>query len=66
MRFELGLEEPDPARAGRSAATIRVLVYCRRLVPLAPYILDAGNVDDPHFGSHVSVTLLALLYFRLD
>ena len=22
MRFELGLEEPDPARAGRSAATI--------------------------------------------
>src|SRR5580692_11596643 len=24
MRFELGLEEPDPARAGRSAATIAV------------------------------------------
>src|SRR3984885_7921650 len=39
MRFELGLEEPDPARAARSAAKIAVSYIVGGLVPLAPYIL---------------------------
>src|SRR5271169_2203993 len=39
MRFELGLEEPDPLRAGRSAATIAGSYIVGGLVPLAPYIL---------------------------
>src|ERR1700731_2966795 len=39
MRFELGLEAPDPARAGRSAATIAASYIVGGLVPLAPYIL---------------------------
>ena len=30
MRFELGLEEPDPKRASRSAFTIAALLYRRR------------------------------------
>ena len=38
MRFELGLEEPDPGRAGRSAATIAASYIVGGLVPLAPYI----------------------------
>ncbi len=38
MRFELGLEEPDPARAGRSAATIAGSYVVGGLIPLAPYI----------------------------
>ena len=39
MRFELGLEPPDPARAARSAATIAASYIVGGLIPLAPYIL---------------------------
>ncbi len=41
MRFELGLEEPDPKRAVRSAATIAASYIAGGLIPLAPYILAA-------------------------
>jgi VIT1/CCC1 family predicted Fe2+/Mn2+ transporter len=61
MRFELGLEEPDPARAGRSAATIAVSYIIGGLVPLAPYIL-MKQVRSALWVS-VAVTLLALLIF---
>jgi VIT1/CCC1 family predicted Fe2+/Mn2+ transporter len=37
MRFELGLEEPDPKRAHRSALTIALSYVAGGLVPLAPY-----------------------------
>ena len=37
MRFELGLEEPDPRRAGRSALTIAGSYVVGGLIPLAPY-----------------------------
>src|SRR4051812_6945851 len=36
MRFELGLERPDPARAHRSAFTIALSYVLGGLVPLAP------------------------------
>src|SRR6478736_8512260 len=39
MRFELGLEEPDPKRASRSAFTIAASYVIGGLVPLAPYFL---------------------------
>src|SRR6202167_1583152 len=58
MRFELGLEEPDPARAGRSAATIAFSYIVGGLVPLAPYIL-MKQVRSALWVS-VAVTLLAL------
>jgi VIT1/CCC1 family predicted Fe2+/Mn2+ transporter len=61
MRFELGLEEPDPARAGRSAATIAFSYIVGGLVPLAPYIL-MKQVRSALWVS-VAVTLLALLVF---
>ena len=38
MRFELGLDKPDPKRAPISAATIAVAYLVGGLVPLAPYI----------------------------
>lgn len=37
MRFELGLERPDPSRARRSALTIASAYICGGLIPLAPY-----------------------------
>jgi VIT1/CCC1 family predicted Fe2+/Mn2+ transporter len=61
MRFELGLETPDPARAGRSAATIAASYIVGGLVPLAPYIL-MKNILDALWVS-VGVTLLALFIF---
>ena len=33
MRFELGLEEPDPRRAGRSALTISLAYIAGGLIP---------------------------------
>jgi VIT1/CCC1 family predicted Fe2+/Mn2+ transporter len=61
MRFELGLEAPDPARAGRSAGTIAASYIVGGLVPLAPYIL----MDEvlPALTVSVCVTLLTLFIF---
>src|ERR1051325_11490232 len=40
MRFELGLEKPDPSRAFKSAATIASAYVAGGLIPLAPYFLS--------------------------
>jgi VIT1/CCC1 family predicted Fe2+/Mn2+ transporter len=61
MRFELGLEEPDPARAARSAGTIAGSYIVGGLVPLAPYILMKQLI--PALWVSVCVTLLALFIF---
>jgi VIT1/CCC1 family predicted Fe2+/Mn2+ transporter len=61
MRFELGLEEPDPRRARRSALTIALSYVAGGLVPLAPYFF-VRPVHHALVGS-VIVTLLALLVF---
>jgi len=61
MRFELGLEEPDPKRASRSALTIALSYVAGGLVPLAPYFFFRA-VHSALIGS-VIVTLLALLVF---
>ncbi len=61
MRFELGLEEPDPRRAMRSALTIGLSYVVGGLVPLAPYML----LQQAHTALLVSavITLLALAIF---
>ena len=61
MRFELGLEEPEPGRAHRSAITIAVAYVVGGLVPLAPYLV----VPHAHAALAVSVavTLVALFGF---
>jgi VIT1/CCC1 family predicted Fe2+/Mn2+ transporter len=61
MRFELGLEEPDPKRARRSALTIALSYIAGGIVPLAPYFVFP-SVHSALIGS-VIVTLLALLVF---
>ncbi len=40
MRFELGLEKPDPKRAPISAATIASAYFVGGLIPLAPYMIE--------------------------
>jgi vacuolar iron transporter family protein len=39
MRFELGLEKPEPGRALRSALTIAAAYVAGGLIPLSPYFL---------------------------
>src|SRR5271169_6352842 len=62
MRFELGLEPPDPARAARSALTIAAAYIAGGFVPLAPYMLIRQDVNMALIYSIV-VTLLALFGF---
>ncbi|MBV8487181.1 MAG: VIT1/CCC1 transporter family protein [Planctomycetaceae bacterium] len=61
MRFELGLEEPDPSRAVSSALTIAGAYIAGGLIPLVPYML----IPSTHAAlrASVAVTLLALLIF---
>jgi len=61
MKFELGLEEPDPKRAGRSALTIAGSYIAGGLVPLVPYFFST-SVRSALWTS-VVLTLLALLVF---
>lgn len=61
MRFELGLEEPDPRRALRSALTIAGSYVAGGLIPLAPYI--AGATVKTALLVSIVVTLGALMVF---
>jgi VIT1/CCC1 family predicted Fe2+/Mn2+ transporter len=61
MRFELGLEKPDPNRALRSALTIGLSYIIGGLIPLTPYMLISNAGSALMFS--VIFTLLALLIF---
>jgi VIT1/CCC1 family predicted Fe2+/Mn2+ transporter len=61
MKFELGLEEPDPNRAKKSAMTIGASYVLGGLIPLAPYIM-MRDVPTALWTS-VGVTLFALGIF---
>ena len=61
MRHELGLEEPDPQRAPRSALTIGLSYVVGGLIPLAPYMVAQGMRRA--FWLSVVFTLTALFAF---
>jgi vacuolar iron transporter family protein len=61
MRFELGLEAPNPARARQSALTIALSYIAGGFIPLAPYIL-LNNITLA-LPASVGVTLVALFVF---
>jgi VIT1/CCC1 family predicted Fe2+/Mn2+ transporter len=61
MRFELGLEAPDPGRARASAFTIAVSYVVGGLVPLAPYFFT--HTARQALPISVAVTLAALAVF---
>jgi vacuolar iron transporter family protein len=61
MRFELGLEKPDPGRALRSALTIASAYVVGGLIPLAPYIV--ADTSSTALLYSVVLTLAALLTF---
>lgn len=61
MRFELGLEEPHPARAWKSALTIATSYAVGGMIPLSPYyfVVEARN----GLFTSVVLTLMALALF---
>ena len=61
MRFELGLEQPEPKRALMSAMTIASAYIFGGLIPLAPYVF-ADQIQSALIFS-VTVTMTALAVF---
>ena len=61
MRFELGLEAPEPARARNSAFTIGSAYVAGGIIPLLPYMLQP-NLSLALWYS-VAVTMMALAFF---
>jgi vacuolar iron transporter family protein len=61
MKFELGLEEPEPKRARNSSFTIGISYIVGGLIPLLPYVLIHNSIQALIVS--VVVTLLALFIF---
>lgn len=61
MRFELGLEKPEPDQAHRSAWTIALAYVVGGLVPLAPYAFATSNAAA--LPESVAITAVALFVF---
>ncbi len=61
MKYELGLEEPDPNRASKSAITIGLSYAVGGMIPLSPYFFTSTPAE----GLHVSaaITLVCLFVF---
>ena len=61
MKFELGLEKPEPSKAKKSAVTIALSYILGGIVPLLPYMF-MPNPSSALLGSAV-LTLIALMIF---
>lgn len=61
MRFELGLEKPEPKRARTSAMTIAGAYIVGGVIPLSPYLFSSQAQSALLFS--VAVTLIALGIF---
>ncbi len=61
MRFELGLEKPDPSRAWKSALTIAGAYALGGIIPLAAYLFFADAHESLKWSA--AITLVALAIF---
>jgi predicted membrane protein (TIGR00267 family) len=61
MKHELGLDEPDPKRAGKSAFNIGISYALGGLVPLSPYFFIADSIEALKVS--VGITLVCLFIF---
>ena len=61
MKYELGLDEPDPKRARKSAFNIGASYVVGGLIPLSPYFFVSRSID----GLKIStlITLICLFIF---
>jgi VIT1/CCC1 family predicted Fe2+/Mn2+ transporter len=63
MRFELGLEQPEPKRAITSAVTIAGAYVAGGLIPLSPYIVLANAYRGLIFSAIVTLAALGIFGF---
>jgi len=61
MKYELGLDKPDPNRATRSAVTIGISYIIGGIIPLSPYFFIHDTQQALLFSC--GITLLALFIF---
>src|SRR4051812_46617750 len=61
MKYELGLEQPDPKRATKSAFNIGLSYIAGGLVPLSPYFFTDTPIKGLQYS--VAVTLVCLFIF---
>jgi VIT1/CCC1 family predicted Fe2+/Mn2+ transporter len=61
MKYELGLDKPDPKRARKSAFNIGISYIVGGLVPLSPYFFTSQPIEGLRYS--VIVTLICLFVF---
>jgi VIT1/CCC1 family predicted Fe2+/Mn2+ transporter len=61
MKFELGLELPDPKRATKSALNIGISYAVGGIIPLSPYFFIENSIEALKFS--VVATLICLFVF---
>ncbi len=65
MRYELGLEKPDPKRARNSAMNIGISYVVGGLVPLSPYFFNTNPLDGLKWSCLITVICLFIFgYFK--
>jgi VIT1/CCC1 family predicted Fe2+/Mn2+ transporter len=63
MKFELGLEEPEPRRAITSAATIALAYVAGGFIPLSPYMLSGNAIRGLMLSATVTLAALGVFGF---
>ena len=63
MRYELGLEKPDPKRARNSALNIGVSYIIGGLVPLSPYFFTPTPIEGLKWSACITVICLFVFGF---
>jgi len=63
MKYELGLDKPDPRRARNSALNIGLSYIVGGLVPLSPYIFNKAPLDGLRWSCIVTVLCLFVFGF---
>jgi len=63
MKYELGLEKPDPKRARNSALNIGLSYIVGGLVPLSPYFFASNPIDGLKYSCAITVICLFIFGF---
>jgi VIT1/CCC1 family predicted Fe2+/Mn2+ transporter len=63
MRYELGLEKPDPKRARNSALNIGLSYVAGGMVPLSPYYFTSDPIDGLKYSAAITVICLFIFGF---
>ena len=63
MKFELGLEEPDPKRAHRSAFNIGLSYIVGGFIPLTPYFFVSNSLDGLKLSALITLVCLYVFGF---